>query len=376
MTAPLVAAIRGAPSESTRATVPLWLFGARGMLAGEMLRLLEGHPGLAPAALVSRAAADLTAAHPHAAGMAGEGAWPACDAETAERMLAEAAGNRDVAVALALPAGESAPAWHRLRARLGAAAERAFVVDLSPDYRLRDEVLHRAAYGAPAPDPDERTHFVHGLPELDRAPLRGARRVAAPGCFATAMQLAVVPAARAGLLHDDGPWFLSGVTGSSGSGIEPKPGTHHPHRHGNLWAYGLDGHRHEAELRQSLEGTALDPEIRFLPHSGPFARGIHLTACLPLAHRVDDAAVTSVFAEAYAGEPFVQVLEEGVPDLRRVVGSNSAVVRAFVRGTVLHVLVTLDNLGKGGAGQALQCLNLMLGFPETWGLPRSGLGVS
>jgi len=367
---------RAGEPASRREVTDLWLFGARGLLGGELLRFLEGHPGLAPVALVSRAADDVAAAHPHLAPGAAAGGWPVCDADAAEERLAEAAADRDVAIALALPAGESAATWTRLRTRLGADAERAYVVDLSPDYRLRDPALHRAAYGAPPPDADERARFVYGLPELGRDAIRGARRVAAPGCFATALQLAVVPAVRAGVLSDDGPWFLSGVTGSSGSGVDPKAGTHHPHRHDNLWAYGIDGHRHEAELRQALEGTGLAPEIRFLPHSGPFARGIHLTACLPLARALDDAAATALFADAYAGEPFVRVLAEGVPDLRRVAGSASAALRAFARGSVLHVLVTLDNLGKGGAGQALQCLNLMLGFPETRGLPRSGLGVS
>jgi N-acetyl-gamma-glutamyl-phosphate reductase len=165
------------------------------------------------------------------------------------------------------------------------------------------------------------------------------------------------------------------VTGSSGSGNEPKAGTHHPWRHGNLWAYGLEGHRHEAELAQALERVGVRAPLHFVPHSGPFARGIHLTACLPLERRLSGEEAQAIYAEAYAEEPFVQVLDEAVPDLRRVSGSNSVALRPFVRGEALHVLCTLDNVVKGGAGQALQCLNLMLGLPETWGLPRSGLGV-
>lgn len=362
-------------------TVPLWIFGARGLLAGELLRLLEMHDGFAPAGLVSRSRRDIAAAHPHVVGRAADAAAGlaplARDLDVAEAELASALeGGGDAAIALALPPGESATTWRRLRARLGPLAERAYVVDLSPDYRLRDVESHRAAYDEEAPDVEERGQFVYGLPELGRDALRGARRVASPGCFATAMQLAVVPAARAGLLDDDSPWFLSGVTGSSGSGIDPKPGTHHPHRHGNLWAYALDGHRHEAELRQALHGTGLAPSLHFVPHSGPFARGIHLTACLPLARDASSDDVYTIFAATYAGEPFVRVLESGAPDLRSVVGSNACALRAYVRDDALHVLLTLDNLGKGGAGQALQCLNLMLGFPETRGLPRSGLGVS
>ncbi|MFN8178417.1 MAG: N-acetyl-gamma-glutamyl-phosphate reductase [bacterium] len=360
-----------------RAAVPLFLFGARGLLAGELLRLLELHEGFVPQALVGRSGRDVAAAHPHVDGAAAPLAALVKDAVAAEDALAAALEDGgEAAVVLALPHGESAAAWSRMRERLGALAERAFVVDLSADYRLQDATLHREAYGEEPPDAGERARFVYGLPELLRAEIAGARRVAAPGCFATALQLAVVPAARAGLLDDGSPWFLSAVTGSSGSGVDPKPGTHHPHRHGNLWAYSLDGHRHEAELRQSLEGTGLSPDLHFVPHSGPFARGIHLTACLPLARDVSAEEAAATYLDAYAGEPFVRVLEDGAPDLRSVTGSNAAALRVYIRGDALHVLLTLDNLVKGGAGQALQCLNLMLGFSETRGLPRFGLGVS
>jgi N-acetyl-gamma-glutamyl-phosphate reductase len=166
------------------------------------------------------------------------------------------------------------------------------------------------------------------------------------------------------------------VTGSSGSGAEPTPGTHHPHRHGNLWAYALDGHRHEAELEQALEPLGLAPPLHFLPHSGPFARGIHLTAALPLARAVSDAEARGVYEKAYAGEPFVGLTPGRAPDLRSVAGSNRALLLTRVRGEVLTVLCTLDNLVKGGAGQALQALNRMLGFDEALGLPRAGLGVA
>jgi N-acetyl-gamma-glutamyl-phosphate reductase len=190
------------------------------------------------------------------------------------------------------------------------------------------------------------------------------------------MQLAVVPAARAGALDRARPWILFGVTGSSGSGNAPKLGTHHPFRDGNLWVYSLGGHRHEAELAQALAPSGPIPTIQFNAASGPFVRGIHMSAWLPLARGLDASAARAIYADAYANEPFVEVLAEGVPDLRRVVGSNRASLAVSVRGGVLTVLLTLDNLVKGGAGQGLQCLNRMLGFPESWGLPRAGLGVS
>ncbi len=362
-------------------TVPLWIFGTRGMLAGELLRLLELHPGLTLSGADSRSPSELEGAHTHASGRDLEAARSAlasvgCSAEDAEQALArELERGGEAAALLALPHGESSALWKRLRARLGPAAERLRLVDLSADFRLRDPDLYRAAYGHAHPAPEELEGFVYGLPELARTRIQEARRVAAPGCFATALQLATLPAAKAGALDAARPWFFCGVTGSSGSGNEPKAGTHHPWRHGNLWAYGLEGHRHEAELSQMLRAFSLEAPIHFLPHSGPFARGIHMTACLPLARPLTSGEAHELYARQYASEPFVEVLEDGVPDLRRVAGSNSVALRAFVRGEALHVLCTLDNLVKGGAGQGLQCLNLMLGFPETWGLPRSGLGV-
>jgi N-acetyl-gamma-glutamyl-phosphate reductase len=297
--------------------------------------------------------------------------------EEAERALVQRLerGER-AALVLALPHGESADCWLALRERLGALAERVLVVDLAADFRLRSPERYRATYGREHPAPGELARFVYGLPELCRDELRGATRVAAPGCFATALQLAVLPAARARLLDPGRAWVLNGVTGSSGSGSEPKPATLHPHRHDNLWAYQVGGHRHEAELEQALALFDLRPPLAFVACSGPFARGIHLSATLPLAARVGEDEARALYAEVYRDEPFVEVLAGGTPDLRSVVGSNRAALAVFVRGELLQVFLTLDNLLKGGAGQALQCLNLMLGLPETAGLPRNGLGVS
>ncbi|MCK6449137.1 MAG: N-acetyl-gamma-glutamyl-phosphate reductase [Planctomycetes bacterium] len=357
--------------EAAVATVPLFVYGATGMLGGELLRLLELHPAFAPTA-VSRKAGSLAESQPHV-----QGATAFTNVEAAETELAAALERGPAAVALSLPHGESGEFVKRLRASLGAKFDELVLVDLAADFRLADPELYRATYKHAHPCVDELSGFAYGLPEFHRARIASSRRTAAAGCFATALQLAVVPAARAGLLDVNVPWILHGVTGSSGSGAEPKPGTHHPYRHGNLWAYSLDGHRHEAELAQALGGASTKPaKLHFVAHSGPFTRGIHLTCALPLARPLATAEARAVYAQCFAGEPFVEVLEAGVPDLRRIAGSNRAALGLNVRGDVLTVLCTLDNLVKGGAGQALQCLNLMFGFPETWGLPRSGLGVA
>jgi N-acetyl-gamma-glutamyl-phosphate reductase len=353
-------------------TVPVWIFGAKGMLAGELLRLLDLHPSLKLRGAVSRSEQDVADAHPHAATSA-----RTCSAEEARAAIAASIASGEGAAAfLALPHGESVAVWSALEQELGARANELFLVDLAADFRLKDPERYAQAYGHAHAAPKALASFAYGLPEFHRAEIARSRRAAAPGCFATAMQLACVPAARGKLLDASRPWILHGVTGSSGSGAEPKPGTHHPWRHGNLWAYSLDGHRHEAELAQALESCGTSAPIHFVAHSGPFARGIHLTAALPLARRTTARDVLSLYREAFDGEAFVEVLAEGkVPDLRRVAGSNRASIGVHVRGEVLHVLVAIDNLVKGGAGQALQCMNVMLGVPEHWGLPRAGLGV-
>ena len=357
-------------------TRPVWLAGASGLLAGEFARLLEMHPNFHLAGVISRdTGTELSALHPHLAG-----SLETCSLQAAAVELAKTEG--EVALVIGLPHGESASFWKELRGQLGQSAERLLVVDLSADYRLSDPAVYEHWYGKKPADLEELDQFVYGLPELNRTAIESARRVAAPGCFATALQLACLPAVRAGLLDTSRPWVLNAITGSSGSGVRPGAGTHHPHRNGNLHAYGLGGHRHEAELEQGIAavqksvGLPLEtPPICFVPHSGPYVRGIHLTAVLPLNSSVTTEEVTALYSETYCADPFVEVLHSSAPDVRRVAGSNRVSLRALTKGEQLVCLLTLDNVVKGGAGQALQCLNLMSGLSETAGLPVSGLGV-
>ena len=357
-------------------TKPVWLAGASGLLAGEFARLLEMHPSLHLAGVISREeGAELSGLHPHLAN-----SLQTCNLAAAARAIEATEG--ELALVIGLPHGESAAFWNDLRSRLGASADRVRVVDLSADYRLSDAEVYEHWYGRAHADLEELDRFAYGLPETHRSEIEGAQRVASPGCFATALQLACVPAARAGLLDTSRTWVLNAITGSSGSGVRPGTGTHHPHRNSNLHAYGLGGHRHEAELEQGIAsaqkaaGLPLQtPPICFVPHSGPYVRGIHLTAVLPLANATTTEEVAALYSETYCADPFVEVLTASVPDVRRVAGSNRVSLQALVKGDELVCLLTLDNVVKGGAGQALQCLNLMFGFPETAGLPVSGLGV-
>ncbi|MFT5288025.1 MAG: N-acetyl-gamma-glutamyl-phosphate reductase common form [Planctomycetota bacterium] len=351
----------------------LTVVGAGGLLIGEALRLVEMHPMLELRRAVTRAPGTaLLELQPHLA----------CgrDLKTIDLHAATCALREELAsdaaqavLLLGLPHAETAKCWRAMREELGASADRLVVVDLSADYRLRNLEDYTRWYGEHA-DPGELPNFRYGLPELNGEDLPGATRIAAPGCFATALQLACQPAAAAGILNAEQIWTLNATTGSSGSGVKPREGTHHPFRASNLHAYGLGGHRHEAELVQAI---GLSPPLSFLPHSGPFVRGIHLTAVLPLASEIDLEAIQGIYADTYAGQPFVELLPLGeVPDLRRVVGSNRACMALHAKPGALVVLLTLDNILKGGSGQALQALNIALGWPQDLSLPRAGLGVA
>ncbi len=359
-----------------RALKPIWIAGASGLLAGELARLLEEHPGLELAGVISRHSnQSLRGLHPHLTSCLQTVDLDVALETLSKQLAAALTGGPTPGLFLGLPHGESAGFWKTVRSKLGAAAAELVVVDLSADYRLLDAALYEETYKLPHPDPTGSEGFVYGLPELWRGRILETNRVAAPGCFATALQLAVLPAASAGKLDPTQPWILHGVTGSSGSGIAPKTTTHHPFRDGNYKAYSPAGHRHEAELKQALAEFGIAPPLHFMPHSGPWSRGIHLTCALPLCGALDVSELQALYAEQYAGEPFIELLPAGsIPELRAVVGSNRVSIGLHVRDSVLNVLLTLDNTLKGGAGQALQCMNLLQGESETSGLARAGLG--
>jgi N-acetyl-gamma-glutamyl-phosphate reductase len=349
---------------------PVYLLGARGLLAGEFLRLLADHPQLHLAGAFARSGAGrLGDCHPQlGAALANQ------PMQDASELLGALASAIQPILVLALPHGASGPWWAEHRAELDRRCPDLIVVDLSADFRLQDPATYAAHYQLEHACPDELGSWSYGLPELH--PIRpGTKRMAAPGCFATALQLAILPFAHAGQLDFGQPWIAQGITGSSGSGAVPKPGTHHPHRSMNFHAYGLQGHRHEAELLAPRSGLVATPELDFTPHSAPLSRGIHLHAVLPLAHSLqaqldfDPQQTVQTFCAPHA---FLEASDDA-PQVRQVAGSNRVQIHAYRRGTSLHCLLALDNTIKGGAGQALQCLNLALGFAESTALPSSGL---
>ena len=251
-------------------------------------------------------------------------------------------------------------------------------MDLAADFRVRDPGLYARYYGLHRA-PELLSCFTYGLADVAGTALRGARAIAAPGCFATAAQLALYPLARAGL--DITP-SLFAVTGSSGAGVQPRATTHHPMRAHNLFAYSVLGHRHEAEVLQGWREWVGRPDAtaRLMTHSGPFVRGIYLTlhAFLPGERMADGGSPGETagewYRDAYRGRPFVRVLDTP-PELTHAVGGNYALLHAVESpdGGEVQVMVALDNLVKGAGGQAIQAMNLALGIEETAGL--RGVGV-
>ena len=259
-------------------------------------------------------------------------------------------------------------------------ASGARVVDLSGDFRLRDAALYKKYYHADHPCPEHLTDgsFVYGLPELNRDAIKQAKYVASPGCFATTIELALLPLARAGLLA--GSVEVVGITGSSGSGVVPSPGTHHPVRAVNLRTYTPLDHQHIPEIDQTLrDAGARDVTIRFVPVSAPLSRGIFATCFAHVPDTTTAEQIRALYKDAYAREPFVRVPEKRLPEVAAVSGTNHAEVGVQV-GTdgaepgkrVVACFAATDNLIKGGAGQAIQSMNIMLGVDERTSLEDPG----
>lgn len=342
------------------------VIGSAGYAGGELLRLLLQHPEVAECLATSRSQAGKPIAEVH----------PALAAVTEARFSGatpgEAARGRDV-VFLCLEHGESS----RVAGEVFDAGP-GLVVDLAADFRVQNLALYERYYGAHTA-PDLVSRFAYGLADVVGCRLRGATAIAAPGCFATAAQLALYPLAWAGL---DVTPSLFAVTGSSGAGIQPRATTHHPMRAHNMFAYSVLSHRHEAEVLASWREWIGRPDAtaRLMTHSGPFVRGIYLTlhAYIPkdLAIRAGrpGTAAAGWYREAYAGRPFVRVLE-APPELTHAVGTNYALLHAAEseNGEEVQVTVAIDNLVKGAGGQAIQAMNLALGIDERAGLTAAGV---
>lgn len=335
--------------------------GASGYMGAELLRLLLRHPQVSLAGVTSErlAGEPLDRALPHLRGFTDlafhdfDAAWMGEVAEVAF---------------LALPHLESQRAVPVLR-RAGCK-----VIDLSADYRLHDAADYVTWYKAPHIDPAGLAEAVYGLPELHRKAIAGASVVASPGCYPAGAILAVAPLLRAGLARLDGIVIdgKSGVTGAGAQGRTVDPMYLYTEANENVQAYALASHRHTPEIEQELSALAGVPiRVSFTPHLVPLNRGLFTTASVPLATSLSTAEALAVYREFYAGECFVRVLGEGErPTTRGVVGSNFCDVTVVVDGRTGRAicLSAIDNLGKGGAANGVQNLNVVYGWGERTGL--------
>lgn len=327
--------------------------GASGYAGAELLRLLAGHRDLDVVLAAARGHAGSAVAG-HTPSLAA--AYPSLVYEPTDL---ERLTGLDV-VFLALPHGESQ--------RLVPDLDDALVVDLAADFRLKDPAAYPLWYGGEHAAPGLLAEFVYGLPELTRDDLRGARRVAVPGCYPTAAALALAPFARAGLLGDSAV-IVDAASGVSGAGRTPSEELHFGTVDEDFRAYGLLTHRHTPEMEQVL-GCA----VVFTPHLAPMTRGILATCYARPAQPLATADAMAVLRGAYDGERFVVVTDEP-PSTKATWGSNCAHLHARVdeRTGWLLVVCALDNLVKGAAGQAIQCANIALGLEEGLGLPIAGV---
>ena len=347
------------------------VLGGSGYVAGELLRLISAHPDLELKAAISGSQADQTL----------ESVFPQLHAsfdghrfqpiESIARLVEQASG--PLAVFSAAAHGASAVLVNEvLQVAKGPAA--VHVVDMSADFRFASAKAYEAVYGQPHGAPNLLPQFTCALPEhLTNATATATpRHVGHPGCFATALLLAIVPLLKLGMVEPD--LYAVGITGSTGSGGSPKSTTHHPFRHSNLFAYKPLAHRHVPEVTALSErASGIRPAIHFVPHSGPFARGIHVTVQAKLRTELTGADIAAELDAFYAEAPFVRVVD-GTPRVKDIVGSNYAQLGVASDGETVAVMSVVDNLTKGAAGGAVQWMNRLLGLPETTGLTLTGAG--
>jgi N-acetyl-gamma-glutamyl-phosphate reductase common form len=343
------------------------VLGGSGYVAGELLRLIAGHPRFRLAGILSdsQPGEAVTTVFPHLAS-----SYPQTRFMAHADIAALLSHTSESAVFGAAPHGVSAALIDSLLLSAEQAGKRARLVDISADYRYANAERYQAVYGHEHSAPRRLAEFTCALPEHLRE--LTTTHVAHPGCFATATLLASVPLLALGLTAPT--LFVSGVTGSTGAGRKPVEGTHHPLRHSDLYAYNTLVHRHTPEISAcAYAATGVEADFAFVPHSGPLARGIHVTVQAALKSSLDSSRVLAALREFYAGAPFIRVSERA-PHVKEVVASNYAHLSAAANGRTVAVMCVIDNLTKGAAGGAVQWMNRLFGLPETLGLTMPAPG--
>ncbi len=319
--------------------IKVGILGAAGYTGGELIRLLLNHPEAEIVFANSESNAGNLLSDVHE-GLIGE---------TEQRFTAEMPFDDVDVVFFCFGHGKSEQFLkeHTIPANVK-------IIDLAQDFRVKSEELRVKNYD-----------FVYGLPEINKSAIQQAQHVANPGCFATAIQLALLPAAHLNILKED--VSVNAITGSTGAGQKPSSTTHFSWRTGNMSIYKAFTHQHLAEIRQSLAQVQgyLDASIDFIPYRGDFARGIFCTAVIKTKAPAED--IIEAYKEFYKEAAFTHYSEKGI-DLKQVVNTNKALVHVDCFDGKILVTSAIDNLLKGAVGQAVQNMNLMFGIDETAGL--------
>ena len=354
-------------THGTRPHVPprlrVGVIGASGYTGAELLRLLSGHPrvDLAVATADRSAGRMITEIYPQLS---------TCEGMRFAALDPRAVARQADAVFVALPPGESTAVVGRLLA----ASRR--VIDLGADFRLRDARLYPRWYHWRHRRPALLRQSVYGLPEWHRQEIASARLVANPGCYPTAILLGLAPVVSGALAATNAPIIIDAKSGLSGAGRSANLAFQLPEMHESLEAYQIGTHRHTPEIEQELARlSGRGMAVTFIPHLVPMSRGLLATMYLQLRRPVTTAALRRLYREAYAAAPFVRVLDGGSANPKEVRGTNRCAIGVTVLPRTRQAVITsaIDNLGKGAAGQAIQNLNLMMGWPETLGLDHPGL---
>jgi N-acetyl-gamma-glutamyl-phosphate reductase common form len=347
--------------------LPAIVLGGTGYVAGELLRLIAGHPQVELKAILSdsQPGESVAKSFAHLAPV-----YPELKFSSLADITQLVGSLPKSVIVSAAPHGVAAKLIDDLLKAAEANGRQTRVIDISADYRYATAGAYEAVYKHAHGAPDRIAQFTCAVPEhLDTVK---TAHVAHPGCFATAVLLASVPI----LQHDlvEPRLFVSGITGSTGSGRSPVAGTHHPQRHSDLYAYNPLSHRHTPEITAlSQAASEVRAEFNFVPHSGPFARGIHVTVQAVAKRSIKTPDVIAALTDFYRGKPFVRVAAE-LPHIKDVASSNYAYVSGAANGNTVVVMCAIDNLVKGAAGGAIQWLNRMYGFDETTGLAAPAAG--
>jgi N-acetyl-gamma-glutamyl-phosphate reductase common form len=348
-------------------TVPAIVLGGTGYVAGEFLRLIAQHPRLRLGGAVSTSLAD------QPIGKAFAHLGPIYPSQRFVSVDAAVAGLGDAprwVVVSAAPHGASAPLVAQLLTAADAAGVALTVVDASADFRFRSAAEYDAIYEKPHAAPALLESFRCAVPE--HLATIDTPHAAQPGCFATAMLLAIVPLIAKGIAEPD--FSVSAITGSTGAGGTPRETTHHPVRQSNVFAYQALKHRHDPEVRTLAETATKQPiRLHFVPHSGPFARGIHATVFARRATRDSAEQIRAAVADFYRDSAFVEVLD-APPRMKDIVGTNFARLSVAADDDGVAVCCVIDNLVKGASGGAMQWVNRLNGWPETEGLMIAAAG--